>query len=166
MRNLFYLFMFFATVTLSSFSQETFIHNNTQIQITVPQKWFYVLNEDGSMMVHTPNKELSFSVDVMETKNLDSASTELKKDFLKHSEKIEFENPREDKINGLSVLLINGKTTDSKTIINFTLILSPNTKILSIGAKTTLEILQKYEKEFNEMISSIKPFEKEREKEN
>jgi hypothetical protein len=165
MKKFYYLLFFLTTISFCSFSQETFIYNIGQVQVTVPVNWFYVLNENGSMTIYAPNKELSISFDIMEAKDLDSAYKELSKNSEKSFKDVTLDDPKEKDLNGMQSILITGKANKDKIFISYALIITPNARILSVGTSANLDSSHKNEKEFSELIQSIRPIEIEKKNE-
>jgi hypothetical protein len=164
MKKPLFIFALLISIHISAFSQETFIHNYGQVQITLPENWFYALNEDGSMTVYAPNKEMTVNVHVLEAKDLDSAFKELESDLQRRFKDTKLETPVELDLNGMHALSIKGQAQDGKISLIYTILITKTNRILAIGAPSKVEFSKKYETQLSEFIQSIKPVEKEKEK--
>lgn len=149
----------FLLLSVFVYGQETFVHEKGNIQITLPAGWSYQMEDEGGMTVYSPDESLGIVLYLLESSDIEKVMEETVNGFLKDYPDLDFQDPVDETINGMPVVILDGVADKGTMSIGFALVVTNNGKILMFTAISAIEISKKYDKEFENIIASLKPIE-------
>ncbi len=156
MKTLFKSFFFVSIFLLQNINaQESFVHSESGVSVTLPAGWFYE-SEENNMLAYTEDKSVAISFTILNSKNLNEALDEVDKMLEKEYASIELGEAEELEINGLSTIWLDGKADDLE--MAYLIVDSPYENIIMfVSAWGTVESVEKYKNDINLIFENIGP---------
>ncbi|HNV68949.1 MAG TPA: hypothetical protein PKO06_04565 [Candidatus Ozemobacteraceae bacterium] len=151
----------FVLVGCSTMAQATtWEFTKAKVEITYPDTWTHEVNKQEVDVIGSPDGNAAAIIRVVTAKDLEKALEETIEGLAREFGELEDKEPKTEelKINGMDAMFLDEiRTVDKKTEIGIAMIVTPVGQIVTLAVIGTPEAAKKYEKDFGELIKSIKP---------
>ena len=154
------LAVFFALACGAVAQAKTWEFLKAKVEITYPDTWTHEVNKQEVDVIGSPDGNAAVIIRVVTAKNFEKALDETINGLAEEFGAIEDKEPKTEelKINGMDAMFMDEiRTVDKKTEIGLALIVTPAAQVVTITAIGTPEAAKLYEKDFGNLIMSVKP---------
>ena len=141
--------------SISISAQETFVHEDAGVSITLPAGWYYE-SDENSLIVYSEDETVAMSFSILNSTNLDNSLTEVDDMLKSEYDSIELGEAEEMEVNGLNAIWIDG--TADELEMAFLIVDSPYEEvILFVSAWGNPESIENHMEEVKMIFNNIAP---------
>ncbi len=145
----------FFIFNISLIAQESFVHEDAGVSITLPAGWYYE-SDENSMLAYSEDESVAISFSILTSTNLENALDEVDNMLNAEYESIELGEAEEMSVNGLDALWMNGMADDLE--MAFLILDTPyEDVILFVSAWGTTEAIEAQMEEVKMIFNNIAP---------